>query len=470
MTGLASKPDVPTVCVQGLGFVGAAMSIAVADARRADGTPAFNVIGVDLDTPAGAERINALNAGTFPFSTSDQKLTAALGRARAAKNLVATSKSDAYAKADIIVVDVHCDVSVDNGVPTAVIGPFTGAIRTIAQHVRPGALVIVETTVPPGTCDRIVAPELRRGLAARGLPEDSVLLAHSYERVMPGDQYFDSIINFWRVYAGHTPAAAEACAKFLSQVINVDRFPLSQLPTTTASETAKILENTYRAVNIAFVDEWSRFAERAGVDLFSVIDAIRVRPTHSNIRQPGFGVGGYCLTKDPFFAPAAARDLLGIPDVSFPMSTLAVRVNQQMPLATLDRLQQLLPGGLRGKRILLLGVSYRSHVGDTRFSPSQTFCEEAARRGAEVIPQDPLVGRWDEMNVDVMADTPTLDQLGPIDAVVIAVAHEQYRDIDFDKLLGTQTPLVLDASHVVTHDQQRAIRARGSAFVAMGQG
>jgi UDP-N-acetyl-D-glucosamine dehydrogenase len=158
----------------------------------------------------------------------------------------------------------------------------------------------------------------------------------SYERVMPGRDYFRSIIDFWRVYAGSTPHAAEVCAAFLSKVIHVDRYPLTRLHSTTASETGKLLENSYRALNIAFIEEWGRFAEAVGVDLFEVIDAVRMRPTHSNMRQPGFGVGGYCLTKDPLLAGIAARDLFRRSDISFTFSQQAVGVNDRMPLRTLE--------------------------------------------------------------------------------------------------------------------------------------
>ena len=116
---------------------------------------------------------------------------------------------------------------------------------------------------------------------------------------MPGKNYFDSIVNYWRVYAGIDDESAKKCEKFLKKIINTKDYPLTRLSDTTSSETAKVLENSYRAANIAFIEEWGRFAEDIGIDIFEIIESIRMRPTHSNIRQPGFGVGGYCLTKDP---------------------------------------------------------------------------------------------------------------------------------------------------------------------------
>ena len=290
------------VCIQGLGFVGAAMAVAVASVRDGAGAPVFAVVGIDQPTPAGRERVDILNSGKFPFSTMDEGLAKATAAAKAAGNLRATDDIGTFAEADIIVVDVNLDIDRSGDVPQVNFAPFRQAIRAIGDNIRPGALIIVETTVPPGTCDKIVVPELRAALENRGIAGDDFLLAHSYERVMPGENYLESITHFWRVFAGATAEAATACEKFLSDVIDTDTYPLTELDSLIASETAKVMENSYRATNIAFVEEWGRFAEAVGIDLFQVIDAIRVRPTHRNIRQPGFGVGGYCLTKDPLFA------------------------------------------------------------------------------------------------------------------------------------------------------------------------
>jgi UDP-N-acetyl-D-glucosamine dehydrogenase len=455
------------VCVQGLGFVGAAMAVAVASARDERGAPRFSVLGIDLPTALGSERIEQVNQGRFPFRTSDQALVAATAAAHAAGNLRAGSDPELFATADVIVVDIHLDVESKGDQASVDFTPFRTALSTIGAHLKPGALVIVETTVPPGTCERVVAPELRAALQARGLAPDAFLLAHSYERVMPGDDYLASITNFWRVYSGHTPAAADACERFLAQVINVRDYPLTRLASTTASEIAKVLENSYRATNIAFIEEWGRFAEAVGVNLFEVLAAIRMRPTHNNIRQPGFGVGGYCLTKDPLFPGIAARALFDRPDLRFPFSQLAVETNAVMPLVTVDRLQALFAGDLRGKRVLLLGVAYRQEVADTRYSPSQTFVEEVRRRGGEVVAHDPLVTDWPELQMAVAAELPVASS---VDAVVLAVPHRAYRDWDIGAWLATATPVVLDANAVLTDAQRRAVQDAGCRLIAIGQG
>jgi UDP-N-acetyl-D-glucosamine dehydrogenase len=461
----------PVVCVQGLGFVGAAMAAAVAAARAADGTPCFNIAGVDLDTPAGRASIENLRRGTLPFETSDDRFRAAVSQGHRSGNLTATVNPEAYSLADVIVVDVNLDLGSEGPAGTAEpvlhLDGFRRAIETIGRWMRPGALVIVETTVPPGTCARVAAPILAQAMAARGLPEDAFLLAHSYERVMPGKDYFDSIVNFWRVYAGHTEAAAEACAAFLSRIINIRDFPLRRLSSTTASETAKVLENSYRAVTIALMDEWGRFAEAVDIDLFEVVDAIRQRPTHSNMRQPGFGVGGYCLPKDPLMALAASRQVFGLDEVEFPFCRMAVEVNRAMPLNSVGTLEGLLGGNLKGKRVALMGVSYRPDVADTRYSPAQVFIEEARRRGALVTAQDPLVESWPELSIEVARDLPDPSEF---DALVFATAHAAYREIDPARWLGSARPAVLDANDVLSAAQRRAFADLGCALASIGRG
>jgi UDP-N-acetyl-D-glucosamine dehydrogenase len=457
----------PVVCVQGLGFVGAAMAVAVAAAVDGTGAPVFDVVGVDLPTEAGLAIIEKLNAGELPFASTDKELAAALERVRRQGNFVATTDERAYGLAEVVVVDVPLDLTNRDGVSAVEFDGLRHAIATLGRFMRPGSLVVVETTVPPGTTERIVGPALGQALEERGLPQDAVLIAHSYERVMPGNGYLDSIINFWRAYAGLTVDAAEACERFLSQIINVAEYPLTRLSSTTACELAKVLENSFRATTIALMEEWSRLAEAIGVDMFEVVDGIRRRPTHANIRQPGFGVGGYCLTKDPLFGEVAARLLYGLPELAFPFSMLAVTVNDRMPLVSVARLERLLEDGLESSAIVLMGVSYRSGIADTRQSPSEVFVRALRDQGAQVVCHDPLVSEWRELGMTISPSLPPVDD---VDAVVFAVAHEEYLAIDFEDWFGERRPIVLDANNVLTGEQRAGLRALGCTVASIGRG
>lgn len=459
-------PPRPIVCIQGLGHVGSAMAAAVANAKDDQGNTLYNVIGIELDNAVSQQKIDAINAGKLPIACTDEKFAAAIMDCHTAGNLIATSDPQAYALAEVVVVDVPFDIDDIYGTPKLPWDSFRGAIKTIGRNITPGALVLVETTVPPGTCERVVAPDLAECLRERGLAEDSVLLAHSYERVMPGPDYFESIIRFWRVFAGHTPKAGDVAEAFLESVLETENFPMTRLAQTTASETAKVLENSYRAVTIAFAEEWGRFSESVGIDLFEIVEAIRVRPTHSNMRQPGFGVGGYCLTKDPLMAKLASKDLFKLEGLDFPFCSQAVNINHVMPIVSLDYVDKAL-GGLDGKKLLLLGVSYRSDVGDTRYSPSEVFLREANKRGATVDCHDTLVTHWHEMDIDLPQEIPSP---AGYDAVVFAVNHKEYRELDLKAWLAGATPLMFDANCVLSNEQRTAADEAGCAVQSIGRG
>lgn len=455
------------VCVQGLGFVGAAMSVAIASARDKEGNPAYNVIGIDVPGEAGFRKATSINEGVFPFENSDKKLEQKLREASTIGNIKATTDKENFKYADIVVVDINLDVKYsDDGLPYLDLDLFKDAMRTIGSHIKEDTLILVETTVPPGTCQKVVMPIISEEFRKRGFT-GKPHIAHSYERVMPGENYLDSIISYWRVYSGIDDESADMCKAFLESVIRTDEYPLTKLKNTTSTETAKVLENSYRATTIAFMEEWGRFAEAVDVDMFEVVDAIRMRPTHSNMRQPGFGVGGYCLTKDPYFAMLASKDLFGRDDLEFPFSTMAVRYNNKMPVVSVDYIEKFL-GGLKDKKILLLGISYRQDVGDTRYSPSEIFAKEIIKRGGLMTYQDPLVTSWMEMGIDVVQEIPTFEGF---DAVVFAVQHKQYSDIDFADIHTDKNLLVFDSNRVLTDKQIESINNnRSLIFKSIGRG
>lgn len=456
-----------TVCVQGLGFVGAAMSVAIASARDSIGNPIYNVIGIDMPDEAGHKKTSSINDGVFPFENSDKTLEIKLKEASEQGNLKATTDKDNFKYADIVVVDINLDVKYhEDGAPYLDLELFKDAMRTIGSRIKEDTLILVETTVPPGTCQKVVKPIIIEEFGKRGL-KGCPHIAHSYERVMPGENYLNSIISYWRVYSGIDDKSADICQTFLESVIRTDEFPLTRLKSTTSTETAKVLENSYRATTIAFMEEWGRFAEAVDVDIFEIVDAIRMRPTHSNMRQPGFGVGGYCLTKDPYFAMLASHDLFGRNDLAFPFSTMAVKYNTKMPIVSVNYIDKLL-GGLNDKKILLLGISYRQDVGDTRYSPSEIFAKEVIKRGGVLTYEDPLVSRWAEMKVEISSNIPSLNEF---DAVVFAVQHKQYADIDFSQIQSDKKILIFDANRVLNDSQIEDINSNNNlTFESIGRG
>lgn len=452
------------VFVQGLGFVGSAMATAIALAKDPRGNLLYKVTGVDLPNKSGQKRVDQLNQGKFPFESSDKSLVDAVSIANKNGNLIATSKQDLYGKADIIVVDIPLDIDYLEDKPVLDFKNFKKAFKAVGEQVKKETLIIIETTVPPGTCENVVMPTLQLELKKRGMDSDSILVAHSYERVMPGDDYLSSIINFWRVYAGINNKSSKACQEFLESVINTKDYPLTRLSSITASETAKVLENTYRAVNIAFIDEWTKYAEYVGIDLFEVTDAIRKRPTHSNLRYPGLGVGGYCLTKDPALTPAAVEQIFK-KKLDFPFSKLALLVNHQMPMHTINRLNSLMKGKLKDKRVLICGVSYRQEVADTRFSPCEPLAKELIKGKAKITCHDPYVRYWDEMEINVSRELPNSSNF---DAVIMAVPHKEYKRIDLSSW-AHKNLLILDANMVFTSKQRESAKKLGLRLESIGR-
>lgn len=443
------------VLVQGLGFVGSVMGLVVANALTED----YAVIGIDLPTVSSYWKIRSINEGVFPVIASDPKIELYYQQALKKRNYYATYDSYAYSKADIIVVDINLDVQKKSAKNKDLeryqvdLTPFKKAIEAIGSNCKEDVLVLVETTVPPGTAQKIVKPLLEESLKKRGLSTGNIKVGHSYERVMPGPKYIDSIQNFYRVFAGTDEKSAEAVELFLRTVIRTDEYPLTKLGNTNATEMAKVLENSYRAMNIAFMVEWSRFAEEAGVDIYEVVNAIRMRPTHKNIMLPGLGVGGYCLTKDPLLASWARMNLFGSEE-KLEQSEKGVHINDKMPVYAFEFLKSKYNGSLYEKKVLLLGVSYLNDVGDTRYTPVEGIYDELDNEGCEIFLHDPHVKYWEEKDIWINQD---LDELlkDKYDVIVVTTGHKDYRGNKslIEKIKQQEKCMVYDTIGVLTNEE-----------------
>lgn len=435
--------DKKVVVVQGLGFVGSVMSVVCANALNAD----YAVIGIDLPSPESYWKIKSINDGSFPLISSDPKVEKYFKNSIKKNNFIATYDPYAYSKADFIIVDINLDVNKQSNAAKDLINfsvdltGFKSAITSIAQSCKHDALILIETTVPPGTtklAKEIVELELEK----RGLPVDQIKIGHSYERVMPGPNYIDSIQNFYRVYSGVNEYSENHVETFLKTIIRTDEYPLTKLNNTNATEIAKVLENSFRAMNIAFIVEWTRFAEEADVNLYEVINAIRMRPTHKNIMLPGIGVGGYCLTKDPLLASWAKQNLIGSSN-ELKMSEDAVEVNDKMPLYAFNFLQSFFQDdSLRDKRVSLFGVSYAPDVGDTRYTPVEVFYNELSKYTSHITLHDPYVSYWEEMALSVNTGDIVIDE--NVEIIIITTGHTIYKNILLNKLLNCKSIFLYD--------------------------
>ena len=284
----------------------------------------------------------------------------------------------------------------------------------------------METTIPPGTSEKVIYPQIKQILRKRKFKK-KVLYAYSYERVMPGAKYYDSIVNINRCYSGINNESAKACKNFLKSFINTKKYLLFKLERIKDCETSKILENSYRAVNIAFLDEWTTFANKIGVNLNRMIDGIKVRTTHNNIMRPGLGVGGYCLTKDPLFAKISSDYLFKI-HTDFPLTLKSVKINKKMPLNSLQFLKKNMPR--KKLNILILGASYKQDIGDIRSSPSIDLYKYLKRDGNSVAIYDPLILQSQKAKFIVN----NLPNLNNFDVVIFCVAHKTFNKLKLSKL------------------------------------
>jgi nucleotide sugar dehydrogenase len=489
------------VVVVGLGFVGAVMAAVVASARDKTGRPAKFVIGVQRPSPRSFWKIPLLNRGVSPVKSEDPDVDELIRRCvKQDQTLVATYNLEALKLADVVVVDVQCDYLKESlgNVRTgaADMEALESSLGTIAEHIPPEALVLIETTVAPGTTEQVAYPIMKKIFERRGIKSEP-LLAHSYERVMPGRNYVASIRDFWRVCSGINETARQRVVRFLKSVLNTEKFPLTVLDRPIESETAKIVENSYRATILAFLDEWSLFAERNGVDLRKVIEAIKVRPTHSNIIFPGPGIGGYCLPKDGGLGMWAYKHIFGWDDDIFKITPLAVDINDTRclhpPQLVRDALRNM-GKPLAAADILLLGASYREDVGDTRYSGSEAIVRKLAEMGASVRVHDPYVEHWWEFEAqdtyphpghslarffhrqeglkNLRLEPDLWKALRGVDAVVLAVRHKQYLELDPDKVFRSvgKPFAIIDCFCVLNDAQIRRYFELGCEVKGMGRG
>jgi UDP-N-acetyl-D-glucosamine dehydrogenase len=490
------------VVVMGVGFVGAVMAGIIADTvDKKTGKPTKFVIGCQRPSTRSYWKVELLARGEAPVKAEDPEVAPMIERCvKEKKTLVATFNQDCLKLADVVVVDVQCDYLKhdlgDLSTGEADMRALEATLRAIGKTIQPKAMVLIETTVAPGTTEFVAWPILKKAFAVRGIKSEPIL-AHSFERVMPGKNYVASIRDFWRVCAGCNETARKRVEKFLHEVLNTKDFPLTVMDRPIESETTKIVENSYRATILAFLDEWSQFAERNGVDLIKVIDAIKMRPTHNNMIFPGPGIGGYCLPKDGGLGYWSYKHLLGFQDELFKLTTTAINVNDTRALHVAELARDALRNMGRhvaGADVLLCGASYREDVGDTRYSGSEMVVRKLAEMGAELRVHDPYVEHWYEFEQQDTYPAPGMswsrffhnqDELihlrvqkdlkaamKGIECLVLAVRHAPYLQLAPDDVVKwAGGPLaVIDCFGILPDEKIRRYFELGCEVKALGRG
>ena len=350
--------------IVGQGYVGLPLALAASNCG-------YTVIGIDNN----AEKVYQISKGVSPVEDiSDEELKSAIqsGKYRATGNI------DASQGTNLICICVPTPLDQDHRPD---LGALVAAVTTVGKNLTPGMLVIIESTISPGTTRKLLLPIL---VETSGLSEKEFHLAYSPERIDPLNKEWN-IKNTPKLVAGLTDQAAklaqEFYAKFVDQVVIC--------PTVEVAETAKLLENSYRLVNISFINELSIFCQKMAIDINEVVKAAATKPYGFMPFYPSVGVGGHCIPVDPIYLSEAAKSA----GAASRFIDLADEINQAMPSYFVERAKQII-GGVKGKKILVIGLSYKPNVADVRESPVILLIEQLRKAGAEVSWHDELVKRW----------------------------------------------------------------------------
>jgi UDP-N-acetyl-D-glucosamine dehydrogenase len=388
------------VVIIGLGYVGLPLA---QEATRAG----LSVVGFDVNGTV----VEALNAGRSHIDDLTDRDVAAMIE----DGFRATTDDAEIASADCAVICVPTPLSEDGGPDLAAV---TAAVSTVARHLHPGMLVILESTTYPGTTDEVVRPMLEAGGLVAGR---DFHVAFSPERIDPGNEEFGAR-NTPKVVGGHTAACTERAAAFYGKFIDT----VVRTRGTREAETAKLLENTYRHINIALVNEMARFCHELNIDLWDVIRAASSKPFGFQAFYPGPGVGGHCIPIDPNYLSHNVRARLGYP---FRFVELAQEINATMPAYVAHRAQNMLNNAgkaVKGSSVLLLGVTYKPNIADQRESPAVPLARHLVGLGAVVSYHDPYVADWKEAPAGVTRVTDLDTPVASADLVILVQNHREY--------------------------------------------
>jgi len=432
----ADRPDVQrllslfqdraaTVAVVGLGYVGLPLSLAACEAG-------YRIIGYDIDD----KTVEQLNTGNSPLPhIGDGRIAEVVSAGR----FSATTDSARFTDADAILICVPTPLGPHHEPDLSFV---EATAHTIARHLRPGQLVVLESTTYPGTTREVMKPILEAGGLKSGV---DFFLAYSPEREDPGNMDFETA-RIPKVVAGDGEAALRLAVALYDQFV-VGTVPVS---TPETAEAVKLTENIFRAVNIALVNELKVVYDRMGIDIWEVIESAKTKPFGYMPFYPGPGLGGHCIPIDPFYLTWKAREL----GISTRFIELAGEVNANMPHYVVQRTREELDRrfhkGMTGSRILVVGIAYKKNVSDMRESPALTVMELLERAGAKVDYYDPyfpvIPPTRQHPDLTGKASVPFEDYvLTRYDATVIVTDHSK---VDYEKLLRF-SKLVIDTRNVV---------------------
>lgn len=438
------------IVVIGMGYVGIPAAALLAD------VPGHKVTGIQRRSRRSGWKIDWINSGKNPFEGNEPGMDELIARVVSEKKTFRVTDDFAVCRnADVILIDVQTPTNTER-IPEYL------SLRTVcaqaASYLQPGTLVIIESTVAPGTTEHVVKPILEEGSSL--LAGEDFDLAFSYERVMPG-KLLEYITDFPRVVGGIDAESTRRAVNLYKTIVREEITPTSVL----TAELAKTMENAYRDVNIAFANEMARVCEVMGVNVYEIRELMNARHDR-HMHLAGAGVGGHCLPKDPWLLKWGV-DTYGTDQAPMQMIALARQINDGMPAhlasLTLQALNELCVD-LDEVKIAVLGVAYLEDSDDTRNTPAVPVIEALQEKCGSVVAHDPYVRELDgyELTRDLeMA-------LREADAAVLVTSHSQYHDLDLDWLREImRTPILIDGRNVF---RAESVRAAGLVYKAIGKG
>jgi UDP-N-acetyl-D-glucosamine dehydrogenase len=429
------------IVIQGLGYVGLAMMTFCAGAKKKD-KYLYNVVGIEKNSIKGLKILDKINSNKIPKIVDDKIFFNFYSKLIRDNRIKVSINDSEYSKADVVFVCSNCDYDFKKG--KVKLKNYIKNIDQISKKIKNDCLIIIQSTLPPGTTDKILEPIIKKNLEKRGIK--NFYLSHSFERITPGKNYFKSMKNVERIIGAKNEKSLKITNKIFKDIFNLKPKKIIEFNNTSESETCKIIENSYRAMNIAFIEEWRKFCTKNNLDLEKILATIRQRKTHNNIMRSGIGVGGYCLTKDPLFAKASSKQVLH-EKFDFPLSSKAVKVNQKMTFDVMSEIKNKFRKKIFGKKVLLIGVSYREDTNDTRYSPAEGVFEFFKKMNCKTSFYDPIVNYWD------FTDSYSIEKklLNNFHVYVYLIKHQSFKKLNIPH---KKNSLILDLNHVLENKKK----------------
>ncbi|MHA1138531.1 MAG: nucleotide sugar dehydrogenase [Candidatus Thorarchaeota archaeon] len=438
------------ITVIGMGYVGVPCAALLADVEG------FHVTGLQRRSKRSGWKIEHLNEGKSPFEGNEPGLAELIARVVAKGSFIVTDDVEVLTDSDVILIDVQTPTD-EQHIPQY--HSLKQVSEQIGQRIQKGTLVVVESTVAPGTTQNIVQKIIEETSGLKG--GEDFDLAFAYERVMPG-KLINNIVNLPRIVGGITPKSAERAVAIYEKIVKAKVHTADVL----TAEISKTIENAYRDVNIAFVNEMAIVCESLGVNVYDIIDLINELPSR-NLHIPGAGVGGHCLPKDTWLLRFGLNEY-GTHKMEPRFIALAREINNNMPIHMAVLIEDALASkglAIHDANITILGAAYLENSDDTRNTPAATLVSVLESKGATVTIHDPHVREWEfgahKMESDLVQAVTDADCLG------LVTRHREYLHLDLDEIRGLmRTPIFVDGRNVLKED---VVKSKGFEYRAIGK-